>query len=335
MSLPNTRTILKTTIYCQYMPTETLHIDNSTVDNAVTLWRSGGLVAMPTETVYGLGADATNGRAVASIYSVKSRPQFNPLIVHVADVATAKRYVEWNDAAQSLADAFWPGPMTLVLKRRADSSISELVSAGGDTIGIRIPSHPVALQLLKAFDGGIAAPSANRSGKVSPTTAQHVEEEFGGDVKLIIDGGACSVGLESTVLDVSGNAVRLLRPGSVTRDQVEAVTKTVVLSGTDTGQLKSPGQLAAHYAPSIPVKLNITKLEEGDALLAFGLNAPLGAETTLNLSPTGDLVEAAANLFSYLRALDNGYHRAIAVMSIPDIGIGEAINDRLKRSAVR
>lgn len=317
------------------MTSQTLLIDNTTVDNAVTLWRKGELVAIPTETVYGLGADATNGRAVANIYSVKSRPQFNPLIVHVADIATAKKYVQWNDTAQQLADAFWPGSMTLILPRLPDSPISELVSAGGDTIAIRIPSHPVALQLLNAFGGGIAAPSANRSGKVSPTTAQHVQEELGGDVKLIVDGGACSVGLESTVLDVSGNAVRVLRPGIITREQVEAVTKTIVQSGADTGQLKSPGQLASHYAPSIPVKLNVSSLEEGDALLAFGPHELPGAETVLNLSPTGDLNEAAANLFRYLRALDNGYHRAIAVMPIPNEGIGEAINDRLKRSAAR
>ncbi|MFZ4540803.1 MAG: L-threonylcarbamoyladenylate synthase, partial [Rickettsiales bacterium] len=202
---------------------EILHIDNSLVDNAVTLWRKGALVALPTETVYGLGADATNGEAVASIYMVKARPQFNPLIVHVADIATAKKYVEWNDTAEALAQTFWPGPLTLVLKRRADSPISELVSAGGDSIAIRIPSHPVALQLLKAFGGGIAAPSANRSGRISPTTAQHVRDELGDRITLIIDGGACEVGLESTVLDVLGEGPVILRPGSITREMIEAV----------------------------------------------------------------------------------------------------------------
>ncbi len=317
------------------MAMQTLYIDKSDVDNAVTHWRAGALVAFPTETVYGLGADACNGEAVARIYSVKSRPQFNPLIVHVADVETAQRYVQWSDAAQQLADAFWAGPMTLILPRRTDSPISELVSAGGNTIGIRIPSHPVALQLLRAFDGGIAAPSANRSGRVSPTLAAHVQEELGGAIAQIIDGGACTVGLESTVIDLSGAHPVILRPGSITREMISAILPVAAVEGESGSALKSPGQLESHYAPSIPVRLNATEVGEREALLAFGDVVPAGAATTLNLSPRGDLLEAAANLFAYLRALDNGYHQGIAVMPIPNVGVGEAINDRLRRAAHR
>lgn len=317
-------------------PPETPYIDKSLVDKAVSLWRAGLLVAMPTETVYGLGADAENGEAVARIYAAKSRPQFNPLIVHVADVATAKRYVEWNDIAEQLAATFWPGAMTLVLKRRADCALSELVSAGGDTVGIRIPSHPFTHALLRAFGGGIAAPSANRSGRVSPTTAAHVASEFGDVLPLILDGGACEVGLESTVLDVSEGGIQILRPGSITRAMLVAALPLCTIytpNEKETGALKSPGQLASHYAPSIPVRLNASDISAGEALLAFGSDIPNGAKTTLNLSPSGNLIEAAANLFSYLRALDIPAHEAIAVMPIPNEGIGEAINDRLRRAA--
>ncbi len=306
------------------------------MDNAVTLWREGGLIAMPTETVYGLAADATNGEAIARIYALKSRPQFNPLIVHVADTRAAIRYVEWNDTAELLAEAFWPGPLTLVLKRRARSRISELVSAGGDTLAVRVPAHPVALELLQAFNGAIAAPSANRSGRVSPTTAQHVRDEFGDDAPLIVDGGACAVGLESTVLDISGDAPVLLRAGAVTREMIEAVLNVKVINAQQAsdGALKSPGLLASHYAPSIPVRLNALDVASDEALLAFGPSPLTGAATTLNLSPRGDLIEAAANLFAYLRALDVPAHRAIAVMPISTEGIGEAILDRLTRASV-
>lgn len=335
---------------------EILHLDAGLVDNAVRLWRSGELVAIPTETVYGLGADASNGEAVARIYSVKSRPQFNPLIVHVADVATAQRYVEWNIMAEILAKAFWPGPLTLVLKRRADCAISELVSAGGETLAIRIPAHPVARQLLTAFGGGIAAPSANRSGRVSPTTAAHVRAELGDAIPLIIDGGACEVGLESTVLDVSADAPVLLRPGSVTREMIEGVVSrqsSVVskemrtdkfnsraatgapLPTAPLGVFKSPGMLESHYAPSLPVRLNVNEVNAGEALLAFGPQPLSGAAAALNLSPRGDLIEAAANLFAHLRALDDQRFSAIAVMPIPNQGVGDAINDRLSRAAVR
>ncbi len=324
-----------------------LYIDDLTVDKAVKLWKDGQVVAMPTETVYGLAADATNGAAVAKIYALKSRPQFNPLIVHVADVATAKRYVEWNIAADILAKQFWPGPLTLVLKRRTDCTISELVSAGGDTLAMRVPSHPVALALLKAFDRGIAAPSANRSGRVSPTTAEHVRAEFGDALPLIIDGGACVVGIESTVVDVTTTfSPKILRPGSVTREKITQILQSYRthphpirvadnnISHTGQEPMTSPGQLASHYAPSIPVRMNATHVTADEALLAFG-NAPLaGAATTLNLSPRGDLIEAAANLFAMLRQLDQPTHRAIAVMPISNEGIGEAINDRLTRASV-
>ena len=310
-----------------------LHIDDALVDKAVTHWRAGQLVAMPTETVYGLGADATNGEAVARIYSVKSRPQFNPLIIHVADARAANRYVEWTDEADALADAFWPGPLTLVLKRRMRSRISELVSAGGDTLAIRMPSNPVALQLLQAFDGAIAAPSANRSGRVSPTTAQHVRDELGDAISLIIDGGPCDVGVESTVLDLSGAVPVLLRPGSVTREMLKPIMPNLQSTASKSSVAKSPGLLESHYAPSIPVRLNAVDVNAGEALLAFGADVPSGAAKLLNLSQTGNLLEAAANLFAHLRALDDPRFSAIAVMPIPANGVGEAINDRLKRAA--
>lgn len=311
-------------------PAEILHLDPSLVDKAATLWKAGEVVAIPTETVYGLAADATNGAAVARIYALKSRPQFNPLIVHVADAAMAQRYVQWNDKAQALADAFWPGPLTLVLKRRSDCSISELVSAGGDTLAVRVPAHPATHQLLQAFGGGLAAPSANRSGRVSPTTAQHVRDEFG-DAVMVVDGGACDVGIESTVVDLSGDKPALLRPGSITRAMLEKTIGTLA-EAKKGGALLSPGQMESHYAPSIAVRLNASSVTADEALLAFG--TPLkGAAKTCNLSESGDLIEAAANLFAALRALDDPALRAIAVMPIPGDGIGEAINDRLQRAA--
>ena len=323
------------------------------MDKAISLWKAGQLVAIPTETVYGLAADATNGEAVARIYSAKSRPQFNPLIVHVADANTARQYVEWNDTAERLAEAFWPGPLTLVLPRRADTPISELVSAGGDSIAIRCPAHPIARQLLAAWGGGLAAPSANRSGRVSPTTAQHVREEL--PEVLVVDGGPCAVGIESTVLDLTGPTPAILRPGSITLDQLSTVIPAKAgihakpprnastrapsaITDMDPGlrqddSLKSPGMLESHYAPSIPVRLNAAEVRGDEALLAFGPSPLPGAAYTLNLSARGDLIEAAANLFAHLRVLDDPRHRAIAVMPIPAEGIGEAINDRLRRAA--
>lgn len=323
-----------------------LLIDETLVDKAVKLWKNGAVVAIPTETVYGLAADATNGAAVAKIYALKSRPQFNPLIVHVADAETAQRYVEWNAQAECLAQAFWPGPLTMVLRKKWPVAsgqwpvIHPLVSAGGDTLAIRVPAHPVAQQLLKAFGGALAAPSANRSGRVSPTTAAHVRDELGDALPLIIDAGACEVGIESTVIDLTGTPT-ILRAGAITREMIENIniqlqtTKTKNISDLNhTSPLASPGQLASHYAPSIPVRLNATHVDADEALLAFGGTPLQGAAATLNLSPKGDLLEAAANLFSHLRALDKPQHRSIAVMPIPDDGIGEAINDRLQRASV-
>ena len=322
--------------------------DASLVDKAVSLWRAGALVAFPTETVYGLGADATNAQAVAKIYTVKERPRFNPLIVHVADIATAKRYVQWNTHAEQLAAAFWPGALTLVLKRKPDTPIADLVSAGGDTIAIRVPGHRLAQALLRAFDGGIAAPSANRSGRISPTLAAHVRSELGDAPALIIDGGACEVGLESTVVDVSGENAMLLRLGSITHAMIEEVIKdtltpTLSLSEGEGGTrasgrvniLKSPGQLEKHYAPNLPIRINAQEVKTDEALLAFGASPLKGAAQTINLSPTANLIEAAANLFAALRELDDPRYRAIAVMPVPNEGIGEAINDRLQRAAVR
>ncbi len=290
----------------------------------------------PTETVYGLGADATNDKAVAEIFAVKGRPEFNPLIVHVSGMEMAKRLVEWNDAAEKLAKALWPGPLTLVLKRSADSSVSLLASAGESTLGVRMPAHDAAQALLVAADIPVAAPSANKSGRVSPTTAQHAAEELGDVVSLILDSGACDVGIESSVLDLTGDAPVLLRPGSITLQQVEKVLGQKVLTHQEQqGALKSPGLLASHYAPALPVRLNVTVPLADEALLAFGSNVPLGAKVTFSLSLSGDLKEAAAHLFAALRAHDKPEYSGIAIMPIPEEGIGIAINDRLRRAATR
>lgn len=326
-------------------PPKILDLDVTLVDNAISHWRAGDLVAIPTETVYGLAADATNGEAVARIYQVKSRPQFNPLIVHVANAEIAQRYVEWNALAESLAAAFWPGPLTLILKRHADCPISELVSAGGNTMAIRVPAHPIALQLLKAWDGGIAAPSANRSGRISPTTAEHVREELGEAIPLIIDGGPCEVGIESTVVDCTGDAPVILRAGAITQEMMEQVTggewqvpsDSPVTCHPSPATLLSPGMLASHYAPNAALRLNAHEVSPSEVLLAFGPEIS-GAAYTLNLSPTGNMLEAASNLFAHLRTLDHYVEShdeimGIAVMPIPAESIGVAINDRLARAA--
>jgi L-threonylcarbamoyladenylate synthase len=298
---------------------------------AAAIWRRGGLVAFPTETVYGLGADATSDAAVAAIFAAKQRPSFNPLIAHVLDAAAAQVQVEWNDRAQELAQAFWPGALTLVLKRRADCRLSLLTSAGLDTAAIRVPAHPVAQALLRAVQLPIAAPSANRSGAISPTTAQHVVQSLGDSVELIIDGGPCLVGLESTVVDLSGDMAKLLRPGGIARERIEALIGT--LEAPSAGALHSPGMMESHYAPALPLRLNADGASSIEGLLAFGPNVPKGAALTYNLSESGNLTEAAANLFAMLRALDRKDLDGIAVMPIPNDGLGEAINDRLKRAA--
>jgi L-threonylcarbamoyladenylate synthase len=304
------------------------------IEQAARVLRAGRLVAFPTETVYGLGAVATNDRAVAAIFAAKGRPRFNPLIVHVTDAAAARTLARWGDVAERLAARFWPGALTLVLPRSAGCPLSLLVSAGGDTVGLRAPAHPVAQALLTATGLPIAAPSANPAGQVSPTTADHVAAGLGARIDLIVDGGPCPIGLESTVLDLTCAPPRLLRPGGITREQLEAVIGPLAAADvTSDTPLRSPGQLASHYAPARPLRLDATAVAPDEALLAFGPRAPKGAAMTLNLSDRGDLEEAAANLFAMLRALDRGEHRAIAVMPIPAHGLGEAIRDRLTRAA--
>jgi len=305
------------------------------VEAARTL-RSGGLVAFPTETVYGLGADATNGEAIARLYAAKGRPSFNPLIAHVLDEPAARALARFDGAAEILA-TFWPGPLTLVLPRTPTCPVAELATAGLDTIAVRAPSHPVARDLLAAFGGPIVAPSANRSGHVSPTTAQHVLADLGGDIDLVLDGGPTPVGLESTIVACLGGAPTLLRLGGLARTDIERALGhplEVVRSAPapDKEAPLAPGMLASHYAPRARLRLAATSVRPGEALLAFGAPLP-GAQQVLNLSERGDLVEAAANLFSHLRALDAAGAAVIAVMPIPHEGLGEAINDRLARAA--
>jgi len=289
--------------------------DASAIADAAKILRDGGLVAFPTETVYGLGADATNDRAVAAIFAAKERPRFNPLIVHVADMEAAKRIVVFMPAARWLAERFWPGALSL------------LVSAGLDTVAVRVPDESIAQNLLAAAEVPIAAPSANASGEISPTTAEHVRQSLGDKVDLILDGGPTRLGLESTVIGFEHGKPVLLRPGSIPRVKIESVAGPLGHPAYDT--ISSPGQLASHYAPDAKVRLNALSAAPGEVLLAFG--PATGA--TLNLSPKGDLEEAAANLFAMLRRLDAEEPRAIAVMPIPDHGLGEAINDRLRRAA--
>ncbi len=310
--------------------------DLSQIDSAAAILRAGGLVAMPTETVYGLAADATNDLAVARIYDAKGRPSFNPLIVHVADVAMARRYAEFSTLAERLATAFWQGPLTLVLPRRADSGLSHLVTAGLDTIALRAPAHPVARALLAAAARPLAAPSANLSGTVSPTTAAHVRDGLGGRVDIILDGGACAVGIESTIVKIDGDRAILLRPGGVAREEIERVTGAPLAAPS--AAIEAPGMLASHYAPRARLRLNVSRPDADEAFLAFGASCPARANA-LNLSPAGDVVEAAGNLFAHLRALDGLCAEkklgGIAAAPVPMTGLGEAINDRLARAAAR
>ncbi|MDD5586105.1 MAG: L-threonylcarbamoyladenylate synthase [Alphaproteobacteria bacterium] len=304
------------------------------ISKAAALLRSGKLVAFPTETVYGLGGDATNDKAVAAIYAAKGRPEFNPLIVHVAGTLDAQALVEWNDTAQLLANRFWPGPLTLVLPRKPDCPVSLLAGAGLDTLAVRMPAHPVALDLLRATGRPIAAPSANAFGKLSPTTPQHVTESLGANVDMILDGGQSAVGVESTVIDLTTPLPTILRPGGVTREQLEQSLCEVFEAVSENAVIKSPGMTSSHYAPNIPLRLAAKEAAPGEALLAFGPDAGVkGGAARLNLSATGDLNEAAANLFAMLRQLDQPHLRGIAVMPIPETGLGVAINDRLRRAA--
>ncbi|MFZ5913014.1 MAG: L-threonylcarbamoyladenylate synthase [Pseudomonadota bacterium] len=305
------------------------------IGKAAELLRAGRLVAFPTETVYGLGADARNDRAVAEIFSIKGRPQFNPLIVHVRDIAAAEKLAAFDPVSLRLAEKFWPGPFTLVLERRENCGLSLLVSAGLDTIALRVPAHPLARELLAAAVCPIAAPSANLSGRISPTTAAHVEEQLGDRIGLVLDGGACAVGLESTVVQVVDDRPFLLRPGGVTREEIAAIAGSVEAGAETAGAPRSPGQMASHYAPLAPLRLNALTARPGEAGLAFGALIPEGAADILNLSASGDLGEAAANLFAMLRRLDQPGCTGIAVAPIPTHGLGEAINDRLRRAAHR
>lgn len=301
------------------------------LDRAASLLRDGALVAFPTETVYGLGGDATNDRAVAAIFAAKGRPNFNPLIVHVAELAAAEPLAMFDDRARDLVHRFWPGPLTLVLKRSAACSISRLASAGLETLALRAPAHPQAQVLLRAVGRPLAAPSANRSGHVSPTTSDHVVDELGGRIAAVLDGGPCRVGIESTVVDLSQPHAVLLRPGGVPREQLESVLGSLA-GATDADASRSPGMLERHYAPARPMRLNATAVAPDEALLAFGPPLP-GAGATINLSSAHNLTEAAANLFAALRTLDQPRFTAIVVMPIPEIGLGAAINDRLRRAA--
>lgn len=314
------------------MQTEILMPDPAGYARAAALLCAGQLVSFPTETVYGLGADARQDAAVAGIFAAKNRPTFNPLIVHVADVAAAKRYVIWNERAAQLAEAFWPGPLTLVLPLRKDAGLSPLVTANLPTLAIRVPAHPVARDVLAAFDGPVAAPSANPSGKISPTEAAHVVKGLSGRIAAVVDGGACDVGVESTILglgDGHADAPKLLRPGGLAQEALEAALGMPLARYTDGDPLTAPGQMLSHYAPGASVRLNADKLLPGERLLGFGAVS----EATLNLSERADLTEAAANLFHHLHALDQQGDAPIAVSPIPETGLGRAINDRLRRAA--
>lgn len=306
------------------------------ISEAAEVLSSGRLVAFPTETVYGLGGDARDGRAVAAIYEAKGRPSFNPLIAHVASLAEAWEQGIFDARAEKLGAAFWPGPLTLVVPfAERTGTVHELARAGLPTVALRVPAHPVAQQLLAAFGAPVAAPSANRSGRVSPTSADHVKADLDGRVTLILDGGRTSVGVESTVIAcLPDEPVRLLRPGGIARRDIEAVLGEIIANPTD--RVQAPGMLAQHYAPDASVRLNATDVEACEAWLGFGPGGPKGEPlAALNLSPSGDLAEAASNLFAYLRALDARKPDGIAVASIPDEGLGEAINDRLRRAAAR
>ncbi|WP_127519628.1 L-threonylcarbamoyladenylate synthase [Mesorhizobium sp. Z1-4] len=302
---------------------------------AAALLGAGGVVAIPTETVYGLAADAFNGEAVAKIFETKGRPRFNPLIAHVSNIGMATELAVFNDRARALAEKFWPGPLTMVLPMTATSPVHPLVTAGLDTLAIRVPQNTFTRALIAELDHPLAAPSANRSGRISATTAAAVDAELGDRIELIVDGGSAQVGVESTIVKVDDDRVTLLRPGGVAREAIEDVVKTRLEAVTG-ATVQAPGMLLSHYAPQLPVRLGAREVNSGEALLAFGPRRAQGsgqAAATVNLSEAGDLREAAANLFSAMRELDRAQATAIAVEPIPEEGLGEAINDRLRRAA--
>lgn len=314
------------------------------IAKAAILLQQGELVAFPTETVYGLGADATSGTAVSRIYTLKNRPSFNPLIVHVPDLDSARQIARFDARADALAQLFWPGPLTFVLPVQPGQDLAEITTAGLPTVAVRVPLHPVARALLEKTGKPIAAPSANVSGTVSPTTALHVAQSFGDKAPFILAAGSSTVGLESTILDLSHPTPVLLRPGTITKEQIEDVIGPVKDRDTDAA-INAPGQTARHYATATPLRLNAVDIKDNEALLAFGSVKFMGAagygfakdmppHLYRNLSPDGDLAEAATNLFRYLRELDQSGAASIAAMQIPVTGIGVAINDRLRRAAV-
>lgn len=306
--------------------TERLIPDQAGITRAAELLRAGNLVAFPTETVYGLGADACDDHAVARIFAAKARPAFNPLIVHVPDLNAARAVAEFSDIAERLAAAFWPGALTMVLPVNPKAGIAPLVTAGLTSIAVRVPDHPLAQSLLRSTGRPVAAPSANPSGRLSPTSAPHVLAGLDGKIEAILDGGPCQVGLESTIVGIS-NTVSLLRPGGLPTEAIEACLGAPVLRKTDPASPIAPGQLASHYAPDAALRMNATAAREAELLLGFG-----AVQADLNLSVSSDLTEAAANLFHHLHALDR-QNRPIAVSPIPDHGLGRAINDRLRRAA--
>lgn len=311
--------------------TERLSAADDGLARAAGLLRSGSLVAFPTETVYGLGGDARSDLAVAGIFEAKGRPHFNPLIVHVPDLGLARALGRMDERAERLAAAFWPGPMTLVLPVLDSTGLSPLVTAGLQSVAIRVPAHPVAQLLLRVFGGPLAAPSANPSGRISPTRADHVLQGLSGRIAAVVDGGACGVGLESTIIGLDGKAT-LLRPGGLTVEAIEAVLGARISQATETGRPTAPGQLASHYAPAGSVRLEATEALDGEVWIGF---SDWEGDSNLNLSPTGNLVEAAASLFHVLRLADSqaGPNGRIAVAPIPEVGLGRAINDRLRRAA--
>jgi L-threonylcarbamoyladenylate synthase len=311
--------------------------DAAGIAEAATLLRAGGLVAFPTETVYGLGADASDGEAVAGIYSAKGRPSFNPLIAHVVDLAAAEVEGVFGPEARALAEAFWPGPLTLVVPAAPGCSVSDLARAGLDSVALRVPAHPVAQALLRATGRPVAAPSANRSGRVSPTTADHVREDLGGRIDAIVEGGSTPVGVESTIVSCLGGRASMLRPGGIPREAIERILgHPLVEPEAVEDRPVAPGMLRSHYAPEAAVRLDAHEVREGEAVLLFGGFVPAGlerAKARLDLSAKGDLAEAAAHLFSHLRRLDAVGAATIAVTPIPGHGLGEAILDRLRRAA--
>lgn len=304
-----------------------LPYDDTAIAEAARLIAAGRPVAMPTETVYGLAADATRGDAVAAIYAAKGRPSFNPLIVHVLDRAAAEAIADLPEAARTLADAFWPGPLTIVAPLRAGAPIAALATAGLPTVALRSPAHPAMRDLLRVAGKPLAAPSANASGTISPTRAAHVLRSLGDGIELIVDGGATEVGLESTIVAIGADRLRILRPGPITAEQLAAASG-LPIDGAGSGKIEAPGQLAQHYAPSKPVRLNATEAQDGEWLIGFGAVAG-----NVSLSARGDLVEAAARLFELLHQADAANPARIAFAPVPDEGLGKAINDRLRRAA--